>query len=193
MADTVLKKEDKNKNKANALFFCYWVKTMNKSKKVIFEILSYVAIIVLVILFKTYVASPIRVNGSSMDETLHDKDIMILNEFIYYFDDINRLDIVVVKEKGELLIKRVIALPGETIECKDGYIYVNDKKIIESYVSSETEDFEKVEVGKDEYFVMGDNRAVSLDSRVYGVYSKKDVKGKATFTIYPFDRFGKKK
>ena len=193
MADTVLKKEDKNKNKANALFFCYWVKTMNKSKKVIFEILSYVAIIVFVILFKTYVASPIRVNGSSMDETLHDKDIMILNEFIYYFDDINRLDIVVVKEKGELLIKRVIALPGETIECKDGIIYVNDKKIIESYVSSETEDFEKVEVGKDEYFVMGDNRAVSLDSRVYGVYSKKDVKGKATFTIYPFDRFGKKK
>lgn len=165
----------------------------NKNKKVIFEILSYVAVIILVILVKVYVASPIRVNGSSMYKTLHDKDIMILNEFTYYFNDIERSDIVVVKEKGELLIKRVIALPGETIECKDGIIYVNDKKIIESYVSSETEDFEKVEVGKDEYFVMGDNRAVSLDSRVYGVYSKKDVKGKATFTIYPFDRFGKKK
>ena len=70
----------------------------NKNKKVIFEILSYVAVIILVILVKVYVASPIRVNGSSMYKTLHDKDIMILNEFTYYFNDIERSDIVVVKE-----------------------------------------------------------------------------------------------
>lgn len=162
-------------------------------KKVILEVLSYVAIIAVVILFKTFVASPIRVNGSSMYKTLHDKDIMILNEMVYYFDDIKRGDIVVVKEKGELLIKRVVALPGETIECRDGVIFINDKKLIESYTSSETKDFEKVLVGDNDYFVLGDNREVSLDSRVYGAYNKKDIKGKANFTIYPFNRFGEVK
>lgn len=167
----------------------------NKNKKVnlkktILEVLSYVVIIVLVILFKTFIASPIRVNGSSMYKTLHDKDIMILNEMAYYFDDIKRGDIVVVKENGELLIKRVIALPGETIECKDGIIFINNKKFTESYVSSKTKDFEKVLVGDNDYFVLGDNREVSLDSRVYGAYNKRDIKGKANFTIYPFRRFG---
>lgn len=163
---------------------------MNKSKKVILEILSYVAIIIVVILIKTYIASPIKVNGNSMYKTLHDKDIMILNEYIYYFDDIKRSDIVVVKEHGELLIKRVIGLPGDTVECKNGSVYVNKKKLIETYVNGTTDDFEKVTLNRDQYFVMGDNRSVSLDSRTYGAYDKKDIKGKASLTIYPFNRFG---
>ena len=160
--------------------------------KILKEILSYVVILIIVLLVKIYVVSPIRVNGDSMYNTLHDKDIMILNEFIYRFNDIKRFDIVVVEEEGELLIKRVIGLPGEKIKCVDGNIYINDMKIDDKYSYSETNDFSAVTIEKDKYFVMGDNRKVSLDSRIYGTYTKRDIKGKASFTIYPFDRFGKR-
>ena len=158
--------------------------------KILKEILSYVVILIIVLFIKSYVVSPIRVNGDSMYNTLYDKDIMILNEFIYRFDDIKRFDIVVVEEKGELLIKRVIGLPGEKIKCVDGHIYINDKKIDDKYSYSETSDFSEIIIEENNYFVMGDNREVSLDSRIHGTYKKKEIKGRASFTIYPFNRFG---
>ena len=162
--------------------------------KIIKEVLSYVVILLIVVFIKMYIFSPIRVNGSSMFNTLHDKDIMILNEFIYRLSEIERFDIVVVEEDGELLIKRVIGLPGEKIACEDGTIYINGEILDDyKYAYSKTNDFVEVKIGEDEYFVMGDNRKVSLDSRVYGAYNKKSIKGRATFTIYPFGRFGVKK
>lgn len=191
MADTVLKKEDKNK--AKPYFFVIGEKMTKDKKKVIKEILTYGLIIIAVILVKAFVVSPIRVNGDSMYNTLHDQDIMILNETSYWFNDIERFDIVVIKSHDEYLIKRVIGLPGEKIECRDGQIYINGKKIKDKYAYSETDDFDKVEINDNEYFVLGDNRDDSLDSRVFGVFKKKDIKGKATMTIYPFKRFGVKK
>lgn len=164
-----------------------------KAWKFIKEILSYVVILLVVVFIKMYIVSPIKVNGNSMFNTLYDKDIMILNEFIYRFSDIKRYDIVVVEEDSELLIKRVIGLPGETIKCINGDIYINDKKINDKYAYSVTNDFDEVVIEEDEYFVMGDNREVSLDSRVYGAYDEDDIKGKASFIIYPFKRFGVKK
>ena len=164
-----------------------------KNKKIILEIGSYILIFIVVLLIKSYVVSPIRVNGNSMYKTLHDQDIMILNEFTYYFNDIERLDIAVVKEDGDYLIKRVIGLPGEIIKCENGVVFINNKKLEEPYVVGTTSDFDEVVIGDDEYFVMGDNREVSLDSRVYGTYKKKYVIGKATYTIFPFSRFGMKK
>ena len=164
-----------------------------KNKKIILEIGSYILIFIVVLLIKSYVVSPIRVNGNSMYKTLHDQDIMILNEFTYYFNDIERLDIAVVKEDGDYLIKRVIGLPGEIIKCENGVVFINNKKLEEPYVFGTTSDFDEVVIGDDEYFVMGDNREVSLDSRVYGTYKKKYVVGKATYTIFPFSRFGMKK
>lgn len=164
-----------------------------KNKKAILkEILSYIVIILIVLFIKMHIVSPIRVNGNSMYDTLHDKDIMILNEFIYYFSDVKRNDIVVVEEDNEYLIKRVIGLPGERIKCENGEIYINGKKYNDKYSNSETKDFEEIKIKNGEYFVLGDNRKVSLDSRTFGSYKKKEIKGKASFTVFPFDRFGNK-
>ncbi len=166
-------------------------KEKSKFRRIFDDYISYVLIIIVVLLIKRFVVSPIRVNGASMMKTLHNGDIMILDEISYRFHDIKRFDIVVVKTKGDLLIKRVIGLPGEFIEYKDNKLYVNDEEIEDSYGSQKTEDF-KVKIPEGYYFVMGDNRTNSLDSRVLGVFSKKEILGKTNLTIFPFNRFGNK-
>ena len=81
-------------------------------------------------------------------------------------------------------------MPGEKISIENGYIYVNDKKIEDKYAYGNTSSYEAVTLGKDEYFVLGDNRVVSLDSRIIGPVKEKDIKGTTNFIIYPFSRFG---
>lgn len=166
---------------------------MKLNKRALFkEILSYGLVIVLIIFIKMFIFSPIKVSGTSMDDTLKHNDVMILNEFIYRFVDVKRDDIVVLAEDKELIIKRIIGLPNEIIECSDGVIYINGKVYDDKYASNATEDFKEVKLGEDEYFVLGDNRGVSLDSRTFGAFKKSDIKGKANLTIYPFNRFGNK-
>lgn len=162
------------------------------------EIISYILVIVVIILIKHYIASPIRVNQTSMSPTLHDKDIMILNKISYRFNDIERFDIVVFKYEGDYLIKRVIGLPGESIEYKDNYLYVNGKKVEENFTKEKTSDFKIEEldakkVPEDSYFVVGDNRVNSKDSRIIGFIPKEQIVGKSHFIIFPFNRFGTKK
>lgn len=161
-------------------------------KSIIKEYLPYVLIIILVLLIKRYVVSPVRVSGSSMMNTLHSGDIMILNNAAYYFNDIERFDIVVVDEGDEYLIKRVIGLPGETIEYRENKLYVNNKLVKDNYSVEPTDDF-KYKVEKDSYFVLGDNRTNSMDSRVFGTFKKKKILGKTNLIIFPFNRFGTKK
>ena len=155
------------------------------------EIIPYIIVIILVLLFKKFVFAPIKVNGESMMDTLKDGDIMILNIIDYKINGLKRFDIVVVDEGDELIIKRVIGLPGEKVEYKDNQLYINGKKINDKYASHETEDFSEV-VPKGEYFVLGDNRTNSLDSRVFGTFSKKEILGKTSLVIYPFNRLGNK-
>ena len=162
------------------------------------EISVYVIIILIIILLKIYVISPIRVNGTSMDPTLENGDIMILNKIGYRITKIKRFDIVVIKYKDELLIKRVIGLPGEKIKYVNNTLYVNGKKLDEEFDKTYTYNFSLKEIGSttvpdDSYFVLGDNREVSKDSRSIGFIDREDIVGKSSLTLFPFNRFGTKK
>ena len=164
----------------------------SKIKAFLKEYVPYLITIILVILVKKYVVTPIKVNGESMYDTLIDGDIMILNIIDYRMHGAKRFDIVVADEGTEYLIKRVIGLPGEEIEYKDNQLYVNGKKVKDNYGTDVTDDF-SFKVPKDSYFIMGDNRTNSVDSRRLGAFKKDEIKGKTKLTIFPFSRFGKKK
>lgn len=150
------------------------------------EIIPYAAILIAVILLRTFIVTPIKVNGSSMYNTLEGNEIMLL----WKLGEINRYDIVVAKTQSDTLIKRVYAFPNETIECKNGKIYINDKEINDPYAFGETEDFNKVTLKENEYFIMGDNRFVSLDSRKIGPVTKDRIEGTTNFILFPFTKFG---
>ena len=163
---------------------------MNKENKK--EAVTYLLIILFIILVRTYVVTPVRVSGSSMANTLKNGEILLLNKFEYRFSDIKRFDIVVVKAHKERIIKRVIGLPGETLKYENDILYINDKMIEENYLDEVTKDFTyegKIPDGC--YFVMGDNRDDSLDSRYFGCFPKKDILGHASFVLFPFAKFGK--
>lgn len=129
-----------------------------------------------------------------MDPTLSDGEVMLLNKIGYTFGKINRFDIVVVNYNGDKLIKRVIGLPNEQLVYEDDTLYIDGRKIEEDYTREVTEDFKTVtKIADDCYFVMGDNRDNSSDSRVFGCVPKEDILGEANFVLFPFDKFGFKK
>lgn len=154
--------------------------------KIIKDLLPYIAILVLVILLRSFIVTPIKVNGSSMYNTLEGNEIMLL----WKIGDLNRFDIVVAKTEDDTLIKRLYAFPGETIECKNGKIYINDEEIKDNFAFGETADFPKVTLKEEEYFLMGDNRLVSLDSRRIGPIKRNQIEGTTKFILFPFTKFG---
>lgn len=152
---------------------------------------------VLVYSFTTYIATYTKVKGESMEDTLKNGDYLIVNRFSYLFSDPKPFDIIVFEyEPNVNYIKRVIATPGQSIQIIDGTIYVNDQVVNEGYGKSEIIDpglaSEKITLGEDEYFVLGDNRNLSTDSRspLVGVVKREQIIGKATLRVYPFDDMG---
>ena len=157
--------------------------------KVIKTLLPYLLIIVVIILIRTFIITPVRVDGTSMNKTLADGDILLL----YKLAKIDRFDIVVLDEEydDEIIIKRIIGLPGETVEIKDGDIYINDISMPDDeYAYGDTSDYDKITLGNDEYFILGDNRLISKDSRYFGAVKKDDIMGEAVFRLWPFSGFG---
>jgi len=166
-----------------------------KNKGIIKEVLSYLLIILAVVAIRVFIFDPVRVDGPSMNTTLSDGEIVILNKFEYRRKDIERYDIVVIKVDGKKIIKRVIGLPNEVIEIKDNKVYADGVELDNSFASTKTGDFSIQEIGVekipgDSYFVLGDNREVSLDSRYneVGFIKKEQIVGKASIIIWPINK-----
>ena len=160
--------------------------------------LLYILIIVgLTYLIITFVGQRTRVSGYSMEPTLSDGDSLIVDKISYRFRDPKRFDIIVFPykyEKNTYYIKRIIGLPGETVQVTDGYVYINGQKLESDTYGAELMQAEAspVTLSEDEYFVMGDNRNHSSDSRdpSVGVIKRKDLMGRAFLRVYPFDKIG---
>lgn len=156
--------------------------------KVIKEVIPYIVIVVVVVLIRTFIITPVRVDGDSMKNTLKNGDILLL----YKLSSIDRFDIIVLDEEkdNEKIIKRVIGLPGETVAIKKEKIYINDKVIDDEYAYGQTSDYNKVTLKDDEYFILGDNRLISKDSRYFGPIKENEIKGKIVFRLFPFTKIG---
>ena len=157
-------------------------------KEKIKEISPYVLIVVVIVVIRIFIATPVKVDGDSMYNTLNDNDIVLLSKL----SSIDRFDIIVLKEtdNNATIIKRVIGMPRDKIKIRNNKIYINNKIIEDEYAYGETSDYDEITLGDDEYFVLGDNRLISKDSRYFGAIKKSDIKGKAVFRLFPFTKFG---
>ena len=149
------------------------------------------ALVIIVFLYQ-----PVKVEGTSMATLLSDQERIFINKVVYRFEPIQRGDVVVFwypLDRSKSFIKRVVGLPGETVEIRQGAVYVNSKAIPEPYVPPQYEDlsdFGPVRVPRDNYFVMGDHRISSNDSRVFGPVADRYIYGRAVFAYWPVDHFG---
>ena len=162
-------------------------------RKYIKELIPYFIIIITVILLRTYIITPVRVDGLSMYPTLENNEILLLKKYDHKFE---RFDIIVLGYENDKLVKRIVGLPGEYIEYKDNKLYVDGEIIKENFLKDTiTEDFNIEEFGEkipdNYYFVMGDNRGNSTDSRIIGFISEKDIKGTVEISIFPLNKLGK--
>ncbi len=160
---------------------------------------KYIIVIIVVLILALYVISFTQVVGPSMEPTHKDGEVMLLSKMHYTFFDVKRNDVIAMEsEEVRMLVKRVIGLPGETIEYKDNVLYIDGEGFEESIVTDlVTEDFKLSDLpGNHEvipdgmYLVLGDNRSNSYDSRDFGLVAIEDFQGKCIFTIWPFTNFG---
>lgn len=175
-------------------------KAGKNTMKEILSMVVYIAfVLLLTFLVVRYVGQRTQVDGSSMEATLSDKDQLIVDKISYRFKDPERFDIIVFPfqyKENTYYIKRIIGLPGETVQILDGEIYINGEVLEEDYgketMVSSGRAVNEIQLGEDEYFVLGDNRNHSEDSRYeeVGNIKRSDIIGRAFIRIWPFSRFG---
>ena len=135
-----------------------------------------------------------------MEPNLKENEVLLLSKISYKLQEIERFDVVVINTKDDLIIKRVIGLPGDSVQYKDNKLYINDEIIKDPYQKNETEDFhlkDICEIGNDsctmkipenKYLVLGDNREISADSRTKGLFDITEIEGKVVFRLWPLNK-----
>jgi signal peptidase I len=150
-----------------------------------------IALVIVVLVYQ-----PVKIEGDSMAPLLSDHELIFINKLVCHFEPAQRGDVIVFSDpldRTKSYIKRIVALPGETVEIRQGMVYVNGNPLPEPYVPSQYEDlsdFGPEQVPGESYFVMGDHRNRSHDSRVFGPVASHFISGRAVFAYWPVDRFG---
>lgn len=176
-----------------------WISVIVGTALFIYDVFKTVATVLgVAFMIRFFLIQPFYVSGPSMLPTFEDNQYIIVDQVTYRFRQPDRGDVVVFKYPNNInvsFIKRVIALPGETIQVRDGRVYVfnsaNPQGVLleEDYLHTDTNIDTKRTLGRDEYFVMGDNRHDSSDSRSWGPVPRRLIVGKVWVVIYPFDDF----
>lgn len=156
----------------------------------------------IIVPFRMFVAEPFVVSGSSMVPNFHNRDYLVVDRFTYHRSEPKRGDVIVLKfpkDTSQFFIKRIVGLPGETVRLEQGHVVVYNAenpqgfRLKEDYLPSQGITLgrpEAVTLGSEEYFVLGDNRTASSDSRVWGILPKNDIIGKAWLRVLPVQSFG---
>lgn len=161
--------------------------------KIMKEIIPYIIILVVVIVIRTFIVTPVVVSGQSMDDTLKNGEILLLKKYDKSYE---RFEIIVFQYGDSKLVKRVIGLPGEHVKYEKGVLYINGVEVSDPFASI-TKDYDLKYLGFDVipdgyYFVLGDNRTKSSDSRIIGLVSEDVIKGTTNFSLWPFGRVKEK-
>ena len=175
---------------------------MKESLLAIYEILKTVVfVLITAFIIRTFLFQPFVVEGSSMEPTMHNSQYLIVDKLTYNLTNPKRGEVIVFAApdmSGADYIKRVIGLPGETVNIKDNKVYINGKELDQSFLPSDFKTYIgndattslETKLNADQYFVMGDNREHSHDSRAIGAISKDAIVGRAWLTLYPLNTIG---
>lgn len=161
------------------------------TREIIEWVLTLVVAVALALAIRSFLFEPVRVDGSSMLNTLENNEYMIATKWQYLWNDPARFDVVICKYPGrkETFVKRIIGLPGEKLELREGELYINDALVPQNFDKTPSnKSFPPVEIPEGSYFVMGDNRDHSNDSRAVGPLERNMIRGHVRYVVFPFSK-----